>query len=523
MGVFSQHTSQRSPIMVPMFADKSNEALRLLKGRLATISDVNSANKALTWDRQTYMPEGGVTGRAEQSATLSRLIHQMLVSNETGKLLDSLDEPEAGSEESAVVRLARREYERAAKLPNRLVEELARATALAQPAWERARARSDWASFEPHLQKILSLQRESAECLGYEDHPYDALLDLYEPGAKKARLQEMFERLKAELVSLIREISALSDGDRSRPLYGRFDEKEQEGFVRQLVSDFGYDWKRGRLDRVVHPFCISLGGPGDVRITTRFDPNHLSPALFAALHEAGHATYEQGIDPAYSRTPLSGGTSMGVHESQSRLWENLVGRSRTFWSFYYPRLRKTFPKALGDTDLETFYRAINEVKPSLIRVEADELTYNLHVLLRFELEVALLEGELPVSELPTAWNARMEEYLGATPENDAVGALQDVHWAAGLFGYFPTYTIGNVLSAQLFEEATRARPNIREEMGDGEFGTLLGWLWENIHRHGSRYDPDELIERATGRALETAPYLHYLKDKFGELYGLSTA
>ena len=507
-----------------MSAHKTGEALRLLRDRLATISDVNAARKTLNWDRQTYMPEGGVASRAEQLATLSRLVHEMLVSEETRDLLlDALEQAEPGSAGADLLRLARREYERAVKLPNRLVEELARATALAEPAWERARARSDWTSFEPHLEKIVPLRRETAECLGYEDHPYDALLDLYEPGARMTRLQEMFEELKAGLVPLIREISALSDRDRSRPLYGRFDETKQEEFVRQVVSDFGYDWKRGRLDRVVHPFCISLGGPGDVRITTRFDPSWLSPALFATLHEAGHAMYEQGINPAFSRSPLSGGASMGVHESQSRLWENLVGRSRTFWSFYYPRLRETFPEALGDTDLETFYRAINEVRASLIRVEADELTYNLHVLLRFELEVALLEGELQVSELPAAWNAKMEEYLGVTPENEAAGALQDVHWSAGLFGYFPTYTIGNVLSAQLFDEANRARPNIREEMGDGEFGTLLGWLRENIHRHGSRFDPDVLIERATGRPLETAPYLRYLKDKFGELYGLRQA
>jgi carboxypeptidase Taq len=508
--------------MVAMSTNRPNEALRRLKDRLATISDVNAARKALHWDRQTYMPEGGIEGRAEQLATLSRLAHEMLVSSETAELLAVLEEPEAGSEDFALLRLARREYERAAKLPDRLVEELARATALSQPAWERARARSDWASFEPHLGKIVLLQRESAECLGYEDHPYDALLDLYEPGAKKARLQEVFGELKAESVPLIRQISALSGGDRSRPLYGRFDEKYQEEFARQVASDFGYDWKRGRLDRVVHPFCISLGGPGDVRITTRFDPGWLSPALFATLHEAGHAMYEQGIEPAYSRTPLSGGTSMGVHESQSRLWENLVGRSRTLWSYYYPRLRKTFPEPLGDTDLEAFYRAINEVKPSLIRVEADELTYNLHIVVRFELEISLLGDELAVSELPAAWNAKMEEYLGLTPGDEANGVLQDVHWAAGLFGYFPTYTIGNVLAAQLFEEALKAHPHIPEEMGNGEFETLRGWLWKNIHRHGKRYDPEELIERATGRPLQTAPYLRYLKKKFGELYGHSS-
>jgi carboxypeptidase Taq len=508
--------------MVAMATDKPNGALRRLEDRLATISDVSAARNALHWDRQTYMPEGGVSGRAEQSATLSRLAHEMLVSGETAELLAALEEQEPGSGDFAFVRLARREYERAAKLPNRLVEELAHATALAQPAWEQARATSDWASFEPHLERTVRLQRECAECLGYEDHPYDALLDLYEPGAKKARLQETFEELKAELVPMVRQISELSNEDRSRLLYGHFEEKKQEGFVRQVVSDFGYDWKRGRLDRVVHPFCISLGGPGDVRITTRFDSGHLSPALFGTLHEAGHAVYEQGIDPAYSRSPLSGGTSMGVHESQSRLWENLVGRSRTFWSRYYPMLRETFPEALGDTDLESFYRAINEVKPSLIRVEADELTYNMHVLLRFELEISLLEGELTVSDLPVAWNAGMEEYLALAPEKDSMGVLQDVHWAAGLFGYFPTYTIGNVLAAQLFEEALKAYPDIPDEIGNGEFETLQGWLRENIHRHGSRYDPDDLIERATGRSLETAPYLRYLKNKFGQLYGLSS-
>jgi carboxypeptidase Taq len=267
----------------------------------------------------------------------------------------------------------------------------------------------------------------------------------------------------------------------------------------------------------VHPFCIGLT-PGDVRITTRFDPGWLSPALFGTMHETGHALYEQGVDPAYARTPLSGGTSMGIHESQSRLWENLVGRSRPFWSHFYPGLQKAFPEALGEFELEGFYRAINAVSPSEIRVEADEVTYNLHILLRFELEVALIEGSLSVSDLPSAWNAKMEEYLGITPENEATGALQDVHWSAGLFGYFPTYTIGNVLSVALFDEAIGAYPAIPEQIAEGEFSTLLGWLRENIHRHGSRYYPDELIERVTGRPLDAAPYLKYLKNKFGQLY-----
>jgi carboxypeptidase Taq len=498
----------------------SEKPLLLLKERLATIRDVNAAEEALRWDQQTYMPVGGVAGRAEQLATLRRLAHEMLVSDETGRLLRNVDEPSPGSEDSALLRLARREYERATRLPARLVAELARASALAQPAWERARASSDWPSFAPHLEKMVRLQRETAEHLGYEDHPYDALLDLYEPGARKARLQVMFEELKTELVPMIREIGALPPEERSRPLYGAFDEAKQEEFGRGVISAFGYDWKRGRLDRSVHPFCVPLGGPDDVRITTRFDPGWLSPALFAILHEAGHGMYEQGVDPAYSRSLLSGGTSMGMHESQSLLWENLVGRSRAFWAFYYPTLQETFPEALGKIDLETFYLAVNEAKPSEIRVEADELTYNLHILLRFELEVTLLEGGLPISEVPAAWDAKMEEYLGVTPENHARGVLQDVHWAAGLVGYFPTYTIGTVLSAQFFEQATRSHP---EMIGRGEFGTLLGWLRENVHRHGRRYDPDELIERATGRPLDTTPYLRYLKSKFAELYGLARA
>lgn len=493
------------------------EPLLLLKERLATISDLRGARSVLFWDQQTYMPEGGIGARAEQLATLSRIAHEMLVSEETGRLLDGAGEQEPETEAHAILRIARRDYEKATRIPVRLVEETSRATALAEPAWARARAESDWAAFAPHLETILALRREAAEALGYEDHPYDALLDLYEPGAKKGRLDEMFAELRAEVLPFLRDISALPDEDRSRLLHGEFDEAKQEAFGREVVSAFGYDWGRGRQDRAVHPFCISVGGPADVRITTRVDPSWLSPAIFATFHEAGHAIYEQGVEPAYSRTPLAGGVSMGVHESQSRLWENLVGRSRPFWSHYYPRLRERF--AL-DADLDMFSRAVNEVKPSEIRVEADELTYDLHITVRFELEVALFEGSLTVAGLPDAWNARMEEYLGLTPRDDAHGVLQDIHWAAGLFGYFPTYTIGNVLAAQLFETAIERRPQIREEIGRGEFGTLRGWLRESVHRHGSRYDPDELVKRATGRPMEAGPYLRYLRSKFGELYGI---
>ena len=495
-------------------------AYKQLKDRLATINDLHSAKSLLFWDHQTYMPRGGVPSRAEQVATLSRLAHEMVTDDETERLLKASGEPDPCSEDGALIRRARRDYERATRLPAELVAETSRVTSLAESAWVRARGESDWSLFASHLEKVLALKREAAESLGYDDHPYDALLDAYEPGAKKARLEAVFEELKEGVLPLIGATVAKGDGkDRSGPLKGAFGEAGQEEFGREVISAFGYDWERGRQDRSIHPFCINFG-PGDVRITTRFDGNWLAPALFGTMHEAGHALYEQGVDPSYARTPLGGGTSMGVHESQSRLWENLVGRSRAFWSHYYPKLREVFPQILGGIEAGAFYRAINALKPSEIRVEADEVTYNLHILLRFELEVALIEGSLSVADLPAAWNAKMEEYLGLVPKNDSAGVLQDIHWADGLFGYFPTYTIGNVLSVQFFDAAVEARPEIPEEIKSGSFSTLLGWLRENVHRHGSRYYPHELVERATGRPLDTAPYLRYLEDKFGELYSL---
>src|ERR687890_1228992 len=459
-------------------------AYELLKNRLATMSDLRSTKSLLFWDQQTYMPGGGVAGRAEQVATLSRLAHEMLTDDETKSLLDASGEPDPSSEEGALLRRALRDYERATKLPAELVAETSRATALAEPDWVRAREESDWPLFAPHLERILDLKREAAEALGYEDHPYDALLDAYEPGAEKARLEVMFKELKEGVLPLIRAVVAKGDGkDRAAPLSGAFGEARQEEFGRAVISAFGYDWERGRQDSSVHPFCINFG-PGDVRITTRFDGSWLAPALFGTMHEAGHALYEQGVDPSYTRTPLGGGTSMGVRESQSRLWENLVGRSRAFWSHYYPKLREVFPQLLGGIEAGAFYWAINALKPSEIRVEADELTYDLHILLRFELEVALVEGSLSVTDLPATWNAKMEEHLGIVPENDAQGVLQDDHWAIGYFGYFPAYTVGNVLSVQFFEAAVGERPQILPEMEHGEFGTLLGWLRQNVHRHG---------------------------------------
>lgn len=394
--------------------------------------------------------------------------------------------------------------------------EISRATTLAEPAWRRARADRDFGSLVRHLQTILDLQRAATEHLGYDDHPYDALLDRYEPGATKSRLEPMFEDLKSGMAGMVR---AAADG-RTAPLRGTFDEGMQETFGKFIASAFGYDWARGRQDRAPHPFCITFGGPGDVRISTRLYPARPSPAHFATLHEAGHAIYEQGVDPAYSRTPLTGGVPLGIHEPQSRLWENVVGRSRPFWTHFYPRLQDAFPGAFRGTSYEDFYRAINAASPSEIRVEADELTYNLHVLLRFELEVAYVEGSLAAPDLPEAWDAKMEEHLRTSPKDDTRGVLQGDHWAIGLFGYFPTYTLGNVLSVQLFEAALKEHPEIPGEIERGEFGTLLAWLRKNVHLNGKKHDPEALIENATGRPPDTGPYLRYLGEKFGEVYDL---
>jgi carboxypeptidase Taq len=502
--------------MSHMTIDEVSIDLAPLKDRLATISDLNSAASVLAWDRQTHMPEGGVGGRAEQLASLARIAHEMLVSDETGRLLEDAGQAEHGSDDAAILRVATREYDRATRLPARLVAETSRATALAEPAWIRARESSDWSLFAPHLERVLALKLEAAGYLD-GDQPYDAMLDRYDPGSSTQRLRTMFDELKAGIVPLVRDVSASPAEDHVAPLRGAFDKTTQDSFGRAVITNFGYDWSRGRQDQAVHPFCINLGGPGDVRMTTRFDPNLLPIGLFGTCHEAGHALYEQGIDPSYSRTPLSGGVSMGVHESQSRLWENLVARSRPFWAHFHPRLQDAFPGVLDGVDLETLYMAVNAVQASEIRTEADELTYDLHVLLRFELEADLFENNLAVAELPEAWNAKMDEYLGIVPENDALGVLQDTHWALGHFGYFPAYSVGNVLSVQIFEAAVEERPEILPDMERGEFGALLGWLRENVHRHGKKYEPDDLISRSTGRPLDTAPYLRYLESKFGEM------
>ncbi len=493
--------------------------LRDFKVRLGIIADLEQAAALLSWDQQTYMPPGAAETRAQQLSTLAKIVHAHVTDPAMSEQLERLEQQNVapGSDEAALLRVARRGYERASKLPSEFVEAFSRLRSQSHHIWAEARRENDFARFEPTLEKLLEFALRQADYYGYEEHPFDALHDLYEPGSTAAKVKAVFEPLKAATVALLGEIAAgreLSDA----PLRQPFNEAEQEAFAVKVIKDFGFDFRHGRLDRTVHPFAQSMS-KYDVRITTRFHPEFLNAALFSILHEAGHGLYEQGIADAYQRLPLGSGASLGVHESQSRLYENLLGRSYAFWQHYYPQLQQHFPQ-LQATSLDDFYAAINVVRPSLIRVEADEVTYNLHIMVRFELELALLEGSLKVAELPEAWNAKYQAYLGINPPSDALGCLQDVHWAFAGFGYFPTYTLGNIMSVQLFEAAKRAHPEIERELGAGEFGTLLTWLREHVHRHGAKYEPHELLKRATGSELDAAPYIRYLQAKYRALYGV---
>lgn len=495
--------------------------LQNLRDREGTIRDLRQAQALLAWDQNTYMPEGAAEARAQQIATLAGLAHGFQADPEFGALVEELEAVAfpADSIEAAMVRQARREFNIATRLPDELVRDLSRHAVRAQQIWARAREARDFAPFAPALEHMVDLKRKQADALGYQDHPYDALHDAYEPGSTAARVRSVFEPLRQATTSLVRRIQASGVQHDDAVLRQAFDETEQEAYALEVVTSFGYDLQHGRLDRTVHPFATAFS-KYDVRITTRYQPDHLSPALFGTFHESGHGMYEQGIADEHYRTFLEVPASLGIHESQSRLWENLIGRSRSFWQGAYPGLQRRFASQLKQQGVETFYGAINRVEPSYIRVEADEVTYNLHIMLRFELELALIDGSLAVRDLPEAFDALMQEYLGITPPDAALGVLQDVHWATGLFGYFPTYALGNLMSVQLFEAAKSAISGLEDDVRAGDFGRLLGWLRDNVHVHGSRYLPDELLRRATGSDLDAGPYLRYLEAKFGDLYHL---
>ncbi len=500
------------------------EKVEALKKHLADVIHLGHAAGVLGWDQQVNMPPGGAAARAEQLATLSRITHEMFVSDGTGRLLEEAEaevkDADYDSDEAALVRVVRHDYDLATRVPTSLVEELARTTTQAHEVWAKARAENDFPAFVPTLEKILDLKRQEAEALGYTDRMYDALLDQYEPHMKTADVERLFDELREELVPFVAQIFDNLDAVDDSPVKQSYDIDKQAEFGLKVIKQIGYDLERGRQDKSVHPFTTEFS-INDVRITTRYDEDWMPSALFGSIHEAGHALYEQGSDPALESTFLAGGTSLGVHESQSRLWENIVGRSRAFWGVFYEDLQALFPQQLGAVDVESFYKAINAVSRSQIRVEADEVTYNLHIMMRFELEKDLLEGRLAVPDLRDAWNAKMESYLGITPEDDGKhGVLQDVHWSSGLVGYFPTYSLGNFLSVQYWDKAIQDVPSIPDDIAKGDFSSLLDWLRENIHRHGRKYWPAELTERVTGEPIQVRSFMRYLKDKYTDIYGL---
>ncbi|MAT99356.1 MAG: carboxypeptidase [Anaerolineaceae bacterium] len=494
-----------------------------LKTRLREINDLNSVNALLNWDQSTYMPPGGAAARGRQQATIGRIAHEKFVDPTIGKLLDEL-EPWAeslpyNSEEASLIRVTRRNYDQSVKVPAQLIAAVSEHGAAAYQVWAKARPENDFAAIRPYLEKTLDYSRQIANCFPGYDHIADPLIDFADQGMKAETVRAVFADLREQLVPLVQAITEQEPADNSC-LHQTFPESEQLAFGWQIAQDYGYDTNRGRQDKTHHPFMTKFS-LGDVRITTRTKENDLSEALFSTLHETGHALYEQGIDMSLEATPLAGGTSAGVHESQSRLWENLVGRSRGFWEHYYPKLQAAFPDQFKSVPLDTFYAAINKVQRSLIRTDADEVTYNLHVMIRFDLELALLEGDLEVKDLPEAWNGRYQSDLGIQPPSDVNGVLQDVHWYAGIIGgAFQGYTLGNIMSALFYNEALKAHPGIPSQIQQGQFGTLHTWLQDNIYSHGSKFTANELIERVTGGPLTIDPYIAYLKQKFGNLYNL---
>jgi carboxypeptidase Taq len=500
-----------------------DDAYAELIRRVKSISLLSSCGSLLHWDHQTYMPPKGAAHRADQLALLAGLAHERFVAPEIGDLLSRAEEDgrvrEPGSPVAVNLREIRRDYDRATRIPGTLVEELARTATLAEGVWAEARKASDFARFRPWLEKLVALKRDEAAAVGRGGPLYDALLDEYEPGETAARLTPVFAALRTALVELVGRIVASGKVPDRSVIRGEYPIAAQEAFGREVAAALGFDFQAGRLDATTHPFCSGIG-PGDTRLTTRYDLHDFGDALFSILHEAGHGLYDQGLEPADYGTPMGEAVSLGIHESQSRLWENFVGRSRAFWEHWLPRARQAFPRALADARLDDVVFAVNEVRPSLIRVEADEATYNLHVLLRFELEQALIGGDLSAADLPAAWAEGMKRLLGIVPPDDARGCLQDIHWSGGSFGYFPTYTLGNLYAAQFFAKARAELGDLEEQFRRGDFLPLRTWLARTIHREGQRYRAADLVIAVTGEPLDPAHLLRHLREKFGALYGV---
>ena len=483
---------------------------------------LGSIESVLGWDERTMMPAAGAEHRAEQATLIAGMVHDRWTDRQFGRQLGELAEATAADpphgDVAVTARRLKRQYDKKTKLPRTLVEELTRTAVLGQQVWQEARKQNDFASFRPLLEKTFELKRQEAEALGYPQSPYDALLDDYEPEELTAKVARVLADLREQLVPLVGEIRQSGRRPDSSILKRTFPVAAQETFGRRAAVAIGFDFDRGRLDVTAHPFCSGLG-PHDCRITTRYDENYFNGAFFGILHESGHGIYDQGLRSDHYGLPLGEAVSLGIHESQSRLWENLVGRSHAFWEHFYGQAQRAFPQALGEVPLDDFYFAINDVSPSLIRVEADEATYNLHILVRFELERALLEGDLSVADLPGVWNQKYQDYLGIRPTNDSEGVMQDVHWSAGLVGYFPTYSLGNLYAAQFFAHADAELGGLQRQFARGEFQPLRDWLCDGIHRQGQRYSAGELAERVTGQRLGPEALIRHLRAKLDPLYG----
>jgi carboxypeptidase Taq len=488
-----------------------------LKARLAEIHDLRRAQEILFWDQTVMMPRGGGPARGAQVTTLDRIAHEKFVSDEIGRLLDDLagyeDSLDYDSDQASLIRTTRRDWEKLRRVPADLAAEITGAAAEAHDVWAKAREDDDYALFLPHLEKAVDLKRRYIECFDGFDEPYDALLDDFEPGMKTAEVRAVFDELKAELVPLIQEIGSV-DGDDAF-MSGPWPVDKQHEYSLEIIRRFGFDESFARLDLTVHPFAAS-SGTQDIRLTTRYKEDDIT-SIFTAMHECGHGLYEHGVSPTLERTPLCHGVSSALHESQSRMWENIVGRSRQFWNHFYPSFQEAFPEAVGEVDQERFYRAINRVKPSYIRVDADEATYNLHIILRFELEQEILAGTIDLKDLPAEWNRRFEEYLGIPVPSDTLGVLQDVHWSSGGFGYFPTYSLGNIISVQIWEKVLSELPDLPDQFEQGEFDQLHEWLRTRLYALGRKFTPQETLERVVGGPIDAAPYIRYLKEKLGAL------
>lgn len=503
-----------------------SSAIEELKKLDKEIMALTQTMAILGWDQETYMPTLAVEGRADQLALLGKIHHEKVTNPRIGELLEKtgstdsnpLGEKSIPQRDRALLRALHRQYSRATKLPTRLVTELAKAASLAQAVWVQARQDNDFKTFSPYLTKLIDLRKEQAGLFGYEDHPYDALLDEFEPWVKSAAIKPVFDNLRDYLSNLVKEISEKPEINNNF-LKKTFPIEKQRQLSVQLLTDMNYDFNRGRLDETAHPFTTTLGRD-DVRITTRYQRQWLKSGLFGTIHEAGHGLYELGFDSDLKGSILGEGASLGIHESQSRFWENCIGHSLPFWKHYYPALKEYFPHAFEGVSLDEFYKGLNKVTPSLIRVEADEVTYSLHIILRFELELGLIEGSISTDDLPELWRTKSEEYLGIRPKTDADGVLQDIHWSMGAFGYFPTYALGNLYSAQFLNALKKELPEYEKKVEQGDLTEVLTWLRQNIHNHGSIHSADELCRKVTGESLKAHYFTDYLDKKYRSIYDL---